>query len=134
MLIECFVLFIKAVTPSGLDFPDEYDLLRSQEIILFVIASIQLFVMSMGVTYRVQLATNYTKKTVWALSAFLLSVAMFGISIKNVRVVRQLIIFLFATVQACSALAIYWTCYTLKKLVANFRERKESRSEAVSVL
>ena len=53
MLLECFVLFIKVVTPEGLNFPDEYGFLRSQEIILFVIASLQLFVMSMGVVYRV---------------------------------------------------------------------------------
>ena len=56
MLIECFVLFIKAVTPSGLEFPDEYEFLRSQEIVLFVVALLQLVVMSMGVAYRGQLA------------------------------------------------------------------------------
>jgi hypothetical protein len=40
MLIECFILFIKAVTPEGLEFPDEYEYLRWQEILLFVIASL----------------------------------------------------------------------------------------------
>lgn len=32
MMIEGFFLFIKAVTPEGLDFPKEYELLRVQEI------------------------------------------------------------------------------------------------------
>ena len=40
MLVECFILFVKAVTPSGLAVPDEYQYLKSQEIILFVLASL----------------------------------------------------------------------------------------------
>ena len=120
MLLECFVLFIKVVTPEGLNFPDEYGFLRSQEIILFVIASLQLFVMSMGVVYRAQLAQNYSYKTLWALAAFVLSTVMFAMSIKNVRITRQLIIFIFSAVQACSAVVIYWTCYKLKRVLHDF--------------
>ena len=96
MLVESFVLFVKAVTPSGLRFPDEYEFLRSQEIALFVIASLQLLVMSMGVAYRVRLATNFARKTAWALSAFILSLIMLGLSIKNVRVPRETVIFVLA--------------------------------------
>ena len=40
MMIEGFFLFIKAVTPEGLDFPKEYELLRIQEICQFIIASL----------------------------------------------------------------------------------------------
>lgn len=134
MLLECFILFVKAVTPSGLEFPDEYSYLRSQEIVLFVLASLQLFVMSMGVAYRVQLSQNYAHKTIWALSAFVLSVLSFGINVKNLKVTRQLIIFIFAMIQACAAAAIYWTCYRLRKLVKDFHAEKNQRSVGTSVL
>ena len=67
--------------------------------------------MSLGVAYRVQLAQNYRRKTLWALAAFLLSIAMLGLSIKNVKVPRELIIFLLALTQAFAAACIYLTCY-----------------------
>jgi hypothetical protein len=57
---------------------------------------------------------------VWALSAFVLSLCMLGLSIKNLRIPRELIIFLFALVQAGAAIFIYGTCYTLRRLLQDF--------------
>ena len=38
MLIECFILFVIVVTPAVLRFPEEYEYLKGQEILLFVLA------------------------------------------------------------------------------------------------
>ena len=134
MIIESFYLFVKAVTPSGLRFPDEYEYLRVQEIVQFVIASAQLLVMSMGVAYRVQLASNFAKKTAWALCAFLLSIVLLGLSFENVRIFRETVIFVLALLQAGAAVCIYVTCYKLKRLVHNFSAKKDQRSVGTSVL
>ncbi len=127
MLIECFILFIKAVTPSGLEFPDEYEFLRDQEIAQFIIASLQVFFMSMGIAYRVQLAQNNASKTAWAFSVFILSLVMLGISLNNVKITRELIIFLFATLQAGAALCIYGTCFRLMRLLNEFHRKRDQR-------
>lgn len=125
MLIECFILFIKAVTPSGLRFPDEYEFLRTQEIAQFIVASLQVFFMSMGIVYRVQLAQNNASKTAWAFAVFILSLVMLGLSVKNVKITRELIIFLFALVQAAAAMCIYCTCYRLMRLLSDFHGKKD---------
>ena len=52
--------------------------------------------MSLGVAYRGSLAQNFNKKTLWALSVFVLSVVMLAITLENVRIAREFIIFLFS--------------------------------------
>ena len=130
VLVESFVLFIKAVTPAGLRFPDQHKDLRGQEIAQFVIAVLQLFCMSMGIVYRVKLSQRHSRKSAWVSAVFILSLVMLGISVDNVTIPRNLVIFLFALVQASAAVCIFLTCHKLRKLVRAFHRKKVVRAEA----
>ena len=84
------------ITPAVLNFPEEYEYLKVQEIVLFVFAILQLIAMSLGVMLRTTLAKDNTKKTLWAATVFGLSVATLIVSIKNIGLFRQLLIFIMA--------------------------------------
>ncbi len=98
MLIECFVLFVIVVTPAVLRFPEEYEFLKGQEIFLFILAVLQLIVMSLGVYMRKTLANNDTKKTLWAATIFVLSFITLAISWKNIGMLRELTVFIMALI------------------------------------
>lgn len=88
MLIESFVLFIEAVAPSGLNFRHKNEHFKSQEIAEFILACCQLVCMSLGIAYRVQLAQRHSRKTIWAFTAFMLSLLMLGLSINDIKAPR----------------------------------------------
>ena len=86
--------------------------------------------MALGIVFRKELSQKYSRKFAWSCTAFLLSITMLALSVDNVSVPRQMVLFLFALSQATAALFIFATCLRLRSLIQEFQQKSAQENVA----
>ena len=77
--------------------------------------------------YRKSLAKDNTKKVVWTATVLALSIITLCVSVKNIGLLRELVVFILAIIQAIAAITILVTFLWLRNLTLEYQNLLEKR-------